>query len=372
MRTLRRFLSLLLVSLALLTATAYGAPGDQDNDGIADSADNCPAAANPDQADRNANGAGDACDDPDKDGLSDQYELYTTYGGGAMRRTNPDKKDTDGDGLSDGYEVNRSYGGGRKTDPTLRDTDADGWEDSTEVYAGTDPTNADSDGDGVRDSMDNCALVHNPDQKNTYGGPRGDACENPPPPPPCSGVNPCQLDPAAKAAEDAAAAAQEAIRQLPLPDVRAVGDLAKMASDGHVVTVWQNAPDYLVLQVMNATTGLPVALNLPDTGYYSVNGDVGVFAVTADDTPQQNTRVSVKWRYSSRTKKLIIRVEKKQNYTAPVLFMVPPVGYSASCTPAEPVTGPCGTHAMGYYNPAKTLRAVDALDAVPYPITLTK
>jgi len=40
------------------------APLDSDGDGIPDSADNCPFVSNPDQADSNANGVGDACDAP--------------------------------------------------------------------------------------------------------------------------------------------------------------------------------------------------------------------------------------------------------------------------------------------------------------------
>lgn len=39
-------------------------PADRDGDGIADANDNCPDAANPDQADADADGAGDACDPP--------------------------------------------------------------------------------------------------------------------------------------------------------------------------------------------------------------------------------------------------------------------------------------------------------------------
>jgi MYXO-CTERM domain-containing protein len=35
----------------------------------------------------------------------------------------------------------------------------------------------DSDEDGILDPADNCILVHNPDQKNTDGDPRGDACD---------------------------------------------------------------------------------------------------------------------------------------------------------------------------------------------------
>ena len=42
---------------------------DSDDDGFGDGADNCPLAANPDQADRvHPNSVGDACDDPDHDG----------------------------------------------------------------------------------------------------------------------------------------------------------------------------------------------------------------------------------------------------------------------------------------------------------------
>lgn len=371
MRTLRRFLSLLLVAFIMLTATAYGAPGDQDNDGISDSTDNCPALANPDQADRNANGVGDVCDDPDKDGLADSYELYTTYGPGPnFRRTNPDKKDTDGDGLSDGYEVNRVYPNGKRTDPTLRDTDGDGWEDGTEIYGGTDPTNGDTDGDGVRDAMDNCPTTSNPDQKNTFGNSRGDACEPAPPPPPCQGVDPCQVTPVAGTVQDTA---NEVIKQLPGVDVRTVSDLARMATDGYIVNVIQSANDYFTVQVLNAQTQAVVPLNLTDSGYYSVNGPVGVFAYDADDTPAEGSRINVKWRYSARTKKLIVRVLPKQSHTGGVSFSVPPVGYPTNCTPTSAViTSSCDGNALGFYNAAKAIRPLDALDAVPYPITASK
>lgn len=50
------------------------ADGDDDNDGIADDADNCPFVANGDQGDSDGDGIGDACDplldgDPDEDGV---------------------------------------------------------------------------------------------------------------------------------------------------------------------------------------------------------------------------------------------------------------------------------------------------------------
>jgi hypothetical protein len=42
------------------------------------------------------------------------------------------------------------------------------------------PGEADPDGDGVADSRDNCPQVSNPDQANSYGDARGDACERRP------------------------------------------------------------------------------------------------------------------------------------------------------------------------------------------------
>jgi len=89
---------------------------DTDNDGIANSEDNCPDTANADQTDTNGDGEGDACDDDD-----------------------------DGDGVLDGtdncpLEVNPGQG----------DFDMDG--------AG-DPCDSDDDGDDVLDAIDACLLT---------------------------------------------------------------------------------------------------------------------------------------------------------------------------------------------------------------------
>ena len=71
-------------------------PPDADGDGVADSGDNCPNDANPDQ--RNTDGAndgGDACDsDDDNDGSPDSEE--------SAQGTDPLLRDTDGDGVEDG------------------------------------------------------------------------------------------------------------------------------------------------------------------------------------------------------------------------------------------------------------------------------
>ena len=49
-------------NVELLLPDPRGAPGDTDNDGVADGGDNCPEDANPDQTDTDGDGVGDACD----------------------------------------------------------------------------------------------------------------------------------------------------------------------------------------------------------------------------------------------------------------------------------------------------------------------
>ncbi|MCA9545743.1 MAG: thrombospondin type 3 repeat-containing protein, partial [Myxococcales bacterium] len=65
---------------------------DTDGDGILDPNDNCPDVANPNQADFDLDGLGDACDpDDDGDGVPDA-------GDNCPQVSNPDQVDTDGDG----------------------------------------------------------------------------------------------------------------------------------------------------------------------------------------------------------------------------------------------------------------------------------
>jgi large repetitive protein len=55
--------------------------GDQDCDGVPDGVDNCPTVSNPDQADRNHDGIGDACEDQDGNGFADNLGVS---GGGCQ------------------------------------------------------------------------------------------------------------------------------------------------------------------------------------------------------------------------------------------------------------------------------------------------
>ncbi len=74
---------------------------DADDDAVGNAADNCPQVRNPDQADFDQDGAGDACDaDDDNDGLEDEYEI--AHGLDPYRADA--HEDADGDGFSNAQE----------------------------------------------------------------------------------------------------------------------------------------------------------------------------------------------------------------------------------------------------------------------------
>lgn len=117
---------------------------DEDFDGILDSADNCQTKQNPDQADSDSDGAGNACDsepygpDPDHDSFGAVVDNCPTV-------QNPIQIDSDDDGIGDAC------------DPL--------------------PQGPDDDHDGAGIQVDNCLNVPNPGQEDTDRDGFGDACD---------------------------------------------------------------------------------------------------------------------------------------------------------------------------------------------------
>jgi hypothetical protein len=118
---------------------------DRDLDADLDGLDNCPAVFNPDQADSNTNGVGDACEfiaDADGDGVEDDDDNCPSD-------PNPLQQDFDGDGQGDACDTDDDNDGLSDADetgihgtnPLDPDTDGDGALDGWEVLNGSDPNN---------------------------------------------------------------------------------------------------------------------------------------------------------------------------------------------------------------------------------------
>jgi hypothetical protein len=125
-------------NFAISTATVterFDFEPDTDADGVPDSTDNCPAAANADQANADGDAQGDACDgDDDNDGDADGADNCPTV-------ANADQANNEGDAQGDACDA---------------DDDNDGISDAAEAATGTSPTDPDADDDGVNDSADSC------------------------------------------------------------------------------------------------------------------------------------------------------------------------------------------------------------------------
>ncbi len=143
-------------------AIAVRVDGDDDGDGIPNDgvvapctggqtvncADNCPGVSNPDQADTDGDGIGDACDpDIDNDGVANTADNCPYV-------YNPDQLDTDGNGVGDACSTDID-GDGISNDPNL-----------PVCTAGV-----------TADCRDNCPGTYNPDQADTDDDGIGDACE---------------------------------------------------------------------------------------------------------------------------------------------------------------------------------------------------
>jgi hypothetical protein len=92
-------------AFTILGSPVAAPPVDTDGDGVPDETDNCPTVSNPDQADSNGNGIGDACDAPDTDGdgVPDETDNCPTV-------SNPDQADSNGNGIGDACDVQPCIG----------------------------------------------------------------------------------------------------------------------------------------------------------------------------------------------------------------------------------------------------------------------
>ena len=123
---------------------------DIDGDGIANNLDDCPYYADPAQQGPGALPAGTVCKiDTDGDGIDDSYDNCPTI-------ANPDQKDTNGNGIGD------------VCDP---DMDGDGVADKKLAPDGKSFVTL-----SPAEHGDNCPLVPNHDQLDSWNAPQGDAC----------------------------------------------------------------------------------------------------------------------------------------------------------------------------------------------------
>ncbi|MBW1879330.1 MAG: right-handed parallel beta-helix repeat-containing protein, partial [Deltaproteobacteria bacterium] len=146
---------------------------DADGDHVDYDLDNCPEISNPDQADLDGDGEGDACDDDiDGDGIANGDEDFDGDGVLDGRETDPTHPDTDGDGLCDGWvEAPILDDQGDEVCRDGEDLDGNGVTDDGE----TDPTLADSDGDCIDDGTE--VLDRDSDPLDADDPTAGGACE---------------------------------------------------------------------------------------------------------------------------------------------------------------------------------------------------
>ena len=157
----------------------WGYSKDLDGDGITDGSDNCPGDANPDQADYDSDGLGDACDDDlDNDGLANDDDDCDM---GATGWFSDNNSDHDGDGCLDASveDPDDDNDGVLDDHPDICPKGPVGWISNASNDENTDGCeDVDTDGDGLVDQLDNCANLSNLDQADLDGDGIGDVCDD--------------------------------------------------------------------------------------------------------------------------------------------------------------------------------------------------
>ena len=141
--------------------------GDDDADGVADAADNCPSFANSDQLDTDSDGEGDDCDgDDDNDGSDDNDDAFPLDKSESADADSDgvgdnDDEDDDNDGVADADDLfpndasesadSDADGVGNNEDP---DDDNDGVDDPLDAFPFDPADSVDTDGDGIGNSAD--------------------------------------------------------------------------------------------------------------------------------------------------------------------------------------------------------------------------
>ena len=147
---------------------------DEDNDGVCGSSDNCPTGFNPDQANRDGDDSGDACDPCPADPFDDRDgDGVCSAPDNCPAVYNPDQADLDGDGVG-----NLCDNCIERANPDQADGDHDGSGDACDICPSLgNGREADSDADGVGDGCDNCPATPNPGQEDSNRDGAGDACQ---------------------------------------------------------------------------------------------------------------------------------------------------------------------------------------------------
>jgi len=172
------------------TLPGVGTPpdGDSEGDGVADAADNCPNIKNADQKDTDGDGIGDACDeDDDNDGLSDRALASSSAGANPCTSgnqfncddncplaVNPTQADRDADGVGDACDNCPKFGNRDQADSD-KDGVGNGCDNCPQLANGD---QADSDGDKIGNACDNCPAIANVNQADGDGDGDGDLCDN--------------------------------------------------------------------------------------------------------------------------------------------------------------------------------------------------